>query len=335
MLGIIKSAIITIAISFISGVLLDRYKNSAPKILCNMKRSSKVRGRNKGIKAYILTVKNASKKTIHNLNINLQARYKDLKINNAKITNGLKFEIASEDNNYNVSIPFLSKDDEFSVKLFVEDTNEGKNKPIVTLRSPEDFKKINSNGDKGVEDLLQNTKAIFLDKRVIAIAVVVFLVCGGITMSKYFLKDNKETQSTLNENNNKSLNDNTKDSANTTKNSSTSNDKSRSQEKQDSTKKNSNVDNNKSNSSSSTNANNSKEVDSKKSTVKENNVESSSENNTSKNNSTNSVKDEENKSNLNSNLNSNGSNEGKTSTDEKSDGESSKSSVSGTTKESN
>lgn len=331
MLGIIKSAIITIAISFISGVLLDRYKNSAPKILCNMKKSSKVRGRNKGIKAYILTVKNASKKTIHNLNINLQAQYKDLKINNAKITNGLKFEIASEDNDYNVSIPFLSKDDEFSVNLFVEDTNEGKNKPIITLRSPEDFKKINSNGDKGVEDLLQNAKAIFLDKRVITIAVVVFLICGGLTMSKYFLNNNKETQSTINESNNKSLNDNTKDSTSTTKNTSTSNDKIKNQEKQDSAKKNSNVDNNKSNSSSSTNTSNSKETDSKKSNVKENNDESISENSSNKNNSTNSVKDEENKNNLKSNE----SNEGKTSIVEKSTSESTKSSETNTSKESN
>lgn len=34
MLSVIKTAIITIIISFISGVLLDTYKNYAPRILC-------------------------------------------------------------------------------------------------------------------------------------------------------------------------------------------------------------------------------------------------------------------------------------------------------------
>lgn len=321
MLGIIKSAIITIAISFISGVLLDRYKNSAPKILCNMKKSSKVRGRNKGIKIYILTVKNASKKTIHNLNVNIQSKFKELKIDNARITNGLKFEIASEDNNYNVSIPFLSKDDEFTVKLFAEDTNEGKNKPIVTLRSPEDFKRINSNGDNGVEDLLQNAKSIFLDKRVISIAVVVFLVCGAITMNKYLFSDNKEPQSTLNEKND-SIKDNSKDTTNAAKESSTQNEKSKSQNKQDSTnKKESNSSNNKTETSSSITSNNSKSTDSKKNSVTEsstNNSESDKEKSISDNKEKSGEGDKSSKSNLN--------NEGKTSVGEKTSNEETKSS---------
>jgi hypothetical protein len=36
MISVIETAIITIIISFISGLLLEYYKNLAPKILCNI-----------------------------------------------------------------------------------------------------------------------------------------------------------------------------------------------------------------------------------------------------------------------------------------------------------
>lgn len=149
MLSIIKTAIITIIISFISGVLLDSYKNFAPRILCTMGKPVRLIMNDKKIWAFTLIMRNISNKTIHNLNLNIQGHYDNLKIDDAKITKGLKFDTSSENNSYNISIPFLSKNDELSVKIFVE-SHQGKiRKPIVTLRSPEDFKRVDSTGKNG------------------------------------------------------------------------------------------------------------------------------------------------------------------------------------------
>ena len=68
MLSFIKTALVTIIISFISGVLLDYYRNYAPRILCSMGRNKSIRKNSKKVKVYSLIIKNISKKTIHNLN---------------------------------------------------------------------------------------------------------------------------------------------------------------------------------------------------------------------------------------------------------------------------
>ena len=52
--------------------ILDTYKNLAPKILCTMGTAIPIKLNNKRIKAYILKVKNTSKKTLHNLTVNVQ-----------------------------------------------------------------------------------------------------------------------------------------------------------------------------------------------------------------------------------------------------------------------
>ncbi|MDU5723286.1 MAG: hypothetical protein E6Z86_14255 [Clostridium butyricum] len=157
MLSVIKTAIITIIISFISGVLLDNYKNLAPKISCTMGKCVPIKMNNKKIRAYILKVKNISNKTLHDLTVNVQGRHNDLKMDDAQITGGLKFDICGEYNNFNVSIPFLSKNDEFSVKVFVDDVQGEHSKPVITLRSPENFKKIGHGEGNGLFPVLSDT----------------------------------------------------------------------------------------------------------------------------------------------------------------------------------
>jgi hypothetical protein len=112
---------------------------------------------NKKIRAYILKVKNMSNKTIHDLTVNVQGHHNDLKMDDAQITGGLKFDICGEYDNFNVSIPFLSKNDEFSVKLFVDYTQGEYSKPIITLRSPENFKKVGHGESSGFFSVFSGT----------------------------------------------------------------------------------------------------------------------------------------------------------------------------------
>ncbi|MBI6874577.1 hypothetical protein [Clostridium aciditolerans] len=157
MISIIKTAIITIVISFISGLLLEYYKNLAPKILCNIGNGIPIGMNNKKICTYIITVRNISNKTIHELTLHAQSSQNNLKIADAKITKGLKFDSSVKDNILDVYIPFLSKDDEFSVTLYAENQYGVHNKPVVIIRSPENFKQVDSVEQKGVLSSLFNT----------------------------------------------------------------------------------------------------------------------------------------------------------------------------------
>lgn len=156
MINIIKTAIITIIISFASGLLLDYFTNLGPRILCNV-RSVIPKGMNiKENSAYIITVKNPSKKTIHELTINIQSSQRNLKSTDFKITNGLKFDSSINDNILEVYIPFLSKGDDFSVTVCAENQSAVHSKPVIVIRSPENFKEIDSSDQNGILTALFN-----------------------------------------------------------------------------------------------------------------------------------------------------------------------------------
>ncbi len=205
MLGVIKTAIITIIISFISGVLLDTYKNYATRLLCNMKKLRNSKGKNSDLKTYVFTVKNTSKKIIHDLNINI---HNSLKVYDTKISNGLEFHISSENNNFNVSIPFLSKGDEISLKIKVKDIYGGKTKPIITLRSPEDFKKIYTRNSKEllsiandkVNDIRMKGGTFYRNRKLILIiGVILILIYVGVVGGEYTNKKLEEKYTSNNE----------------------------------------------------------------------------------------------------------------------------------------
>ncbi|KEI93349.1 hypothetical protein EXM98_11570 [Clostridium botulinum] len=156
MINIIKTAIITIIISFISGLLLDHYRNLAPRILCNIGKGIPIDINNKKFNAYIITVRNISNKIIHDITLNVQSHQSNLKITDAKITKGLKFDSLIEDNILDVSIPFLSKDDEFSVTVYVDNQYGSYKEPVVIIRSPENFKEVNSEEKRGIFSIFTN-----------------------------------------------------------------------------------------------------------------------------------------------------------------------------------
>jgi len=156
LINIIKTAIITIIISFASGLMLDYFTNLAPRLLCNVRNGIPLVIDSKKVCAYIITVNNTSNKTIHELTLNIQSSQTNLKSTDATITKGLKFNSSVEDNILDVSIPFLSKGDEFSVTVYVENQYEVNTKPVIVIRSPENFKEIDSVEQKGILSLLFN-----------------------------------------------------------------------------------------------------------------------------------------------------------------------------------
>lgn len=151
MMNVIKTAIVTIMISIISGLLLEYFKNLAPKILCTIGNGVPMKKNGKRIYAYVVTVRNLSNKIVHKLTLNIQSLKSNLNITDTKITGGLKFDSSmEEDNSIDIEIPFLSNNDEFSAKIYVENQYGAYDKPTVVIRSPEKFKKVTSAEQNGI-----------------------------------------------------------------------------------------------------------------------------------------------------------------------------------------
>ena len=149
MTNFIIPAIITLIISITSGLMLDYYKNLAPKILGNVQNGVPIEMNSKKLASYIITVSNPSNKTIHELTLNIQSSQTNLKSTGATITKGLKFDSSIKDNILEVYIPFLSKGDKFSVTAYVENEDAEDTKPFLVIRSPENFNQIDSLKQKG------------------------------------------------------------------------------------------------------------------------------------------------------------------------------------------
>ena len=212
-MNIIKTAIITIIISFVSGLLLDYYRNLGPRILCNMRNGKPIKMDGKEHCAYIITVKNPSNKTIHELTINIQSAQTNLKSTGATITKGLKFDSSIKDNILEVYIPFISKGDEFSVTVYVEKQSEVNNKPVIVIRSPENFKEIDSveqkgilsslfnipkNINQGILRLVEKAEAIVPNKKALIIIVSIILVGIAGLLGKSYFKGTSTNVSTPN-----------------------------------------------------------------------------------------------------------------------------------------
>lgn len=155
MTNIIVPAIITLVISITSGLMLDYYKNLAPRILCNVRNGIPMEMGSTKKCSYSITVNNSSNKTIHELTLNIQSSQSSLKSTGETITNGLKFDSLLKDNILDVYIPFLSKGDEFSVTVYLENENAVQN-PVITIRSPENFKEKDSVEKEGNRSLWFN-----------------------------------------------------------------------------------------------------------------------------------------------------------------------------------
>lgn len=156
MISIIETAVVTIVVTVISGLLLDHYKNLGPRIVCKLGKCTPLKLYNRTYYAYVLTVGNTSKKTIHRLTINIQSLQNRLNFTNAKITRGLKFDSSIKNNILDVSIPYLSKSDKFLVTIYSENKLNAESKPNIIIRSPENFKEIDYMGQNEILSSLSN-----------------------------------------------------------------------------------------------------------------------------------------------------------------------------------
>jgi hypothetical protein len=210
MINIIKTAIITIIISIISGLLLEHFKSLAPRILCKTGDLKPIKINNKKVYSYSITVSNISNKIIHDLTVNIQNQQGNLKIANSKITKGLKYESSIEDNIIDIDIPYLSKGDKFLIIVYLENEYEAHNKPVIVMRSPENFKQIDSAEKNGMLPSLLNKKATtpnvqngnnkaVPNKKVIVTTISIVLVLIVVVLGKLYLNQTSANSAKTND----------------------------------------------------------------------------------------------------------------------------------------
>ena len=158
MIAIIKTAVITIIISIISGLFVEHLKSIGPKIFLNIEKSGSKEINNRIIYIYNITVKNMSKKIIHELTLNVQSPESSLELQDAEITKGLKFDSEITDNILDINIPFLSKNDNLKFTVYVQNPFGIDEEPHIVMRSPENFKRINSLEEGGLLSSFMNSK---------------------------------------------------------------------------------------------------------------------------------------------------------------------------------
>jgi hypothetical protein len=210
MINIIKTAIITIIISIISGLLLEHFKSLAPRILCKTGDLKPIKINNKKVYSYSITVSNISNKIIHDLTVNIQNQQGNLKIANSKITKGLKYDSSIEDNIIDIDIPYLSKGDKFLIMVYLENEYEAHNKPVIVMRSPENFKQIDSAEKNGMLPSLLNKKATtpnvqngnnkaVLNKKVIVTTISIVIVLIVVVLGKLYLNQTSANSAKTND----------------------------------------------------------------------------------------------------------------------------------------
>lgn len=209
MISIIETAVVTIVVTVISGLLLDHYKNLGPRIVCRLGKCTPLKLYSRNYYAYVLTVGNTSKKTIHRLTINIQSLQNRLNFTNAKITRGLKFDSSIKSSTLDVSIPYLSKDDKFLVTVYSENKFNACSKPNIIIRSPENFKEIDYMGQNEILSSLSNipkninktfsktkgksSKSAINKNLIIAVTAVIVVAAFGVLGASYskMTSDNK------------------------------------------------------------------------------------------------------------------------------------------------
>lgn len=191
MMNVIKTAIVTIIISIISGLLLEYFKNVAPRIVCSISDALPTQVRGEKVFAYNIEVKNTSNKILHELTLNIQGYDINMGMGKAHITKGLKFDSAMKNDILEIDIPFLSKGDKFKVTVYLKN----RKKPEIVMRSPEKFKEIfteektrfgskNTQGDS--KDKAISINQISKNKKIIIAAASIVVVILAISLVQLF-----------------------------------------------------------------------------------------------------------------------------------------------------
>ncbi len=169
---IIITAVITLVVGIFAGVAVEFFKKIKPKLKYSVKESIPINLDGKKIGANVIEISNPSSKTVKDIVLKIRATGAAVINSGVKTTTGLNYEIIESDETLEVKIPFLKAKDFLSITTILESKYIIPNKPDVTVRSPDNFKLIEENGEP-------NRKNNFIVSLAIPPALVAATVVGA------------------------------------------------------------------------------------------------------------------------------------------------------------
>lgn len=143
-MNIFLTALATLAVTVAAGLILDYWRNSKPKIVMKVREALPIEVEGKKIGAYQVAVFNASKKTIKDISMFIEARGANLKNGGISCPQGFVHEVNINEGEIKVEIPFFKEKEEISLTIIAESTYFLPAKPDVAVRSPNTFKILDS-----------------------------------------------------------------------------------------------------------------------------------------------------------------------------------------------
>lgn len=142
---LIISAILTLLCTIVAGIVIEYYKKSSPKIEYNIQDAIPISMEGKKIGANIITVRNPSSKQVRDLVIKIHSLARLVKNGGINSSDGLCYTVAEDNDILCINIPFLKSGERISVTSITEDKYYVPSKPEVSIRSPDEYKLIDTN----------------------------------------------------------------------------------------------------------------------------------------------------------------------------------------------
>jgi len=150
-MGIVFTAIATLIVTVIAGLVLDYWKNSKPKVAYKVRDALPIDIDDKKIGAYLISVVNTSKKTIKDLSIFIEAGTVSLKNGGVSCPQGFVYDLKVDENKIKIDVPFFKENEEASFTVIAESPYYIPKQPNVAIRSPQQFKLIESSASDKIK----------------------------------------------------------------------------------------------------------------------------------------------------------------------------------------
>ena len=150
LLSIIITALATLVVSVVSGLVIEYFKRIKPKLIYSTTEAVPITINDKTIGANVISLSNPSSKTIKDITIKIKTSADKIQEGGIKATGGLDYEVSSAGSLLTILVRFMKSKDELSVTTISEGRMYIPPKPDLSIRSPEAFKLINADSIKEV-----------------------------------------------------------------------------------------------------------------------------------------------------------------------------------------
>jgi tetratricopeptide (TPR) repeat protein len=138
-LTIFLTAVVTLAVTVISGVVLDFIRNARPTVSYSIKDAIPIDlGDHKRVGAYMVSLVNTSRRVVKDLVCHIEAGEAKLRNGGVEASQGFEMDIQESDTCLAISIPYLKKNERFEITVIAEGVYIPKT-PAVAVRSPNDI----------------------------------------------------------------------------------------------------------------------------------------------------------------------------------------------------